>query len=123
MVKQAVLFDTNILIDYLSGIPKARQEITRYVDSAISVITWMEVMAGAKPENEQATALFLGTFRLLTLTPAIAQQAVDVRRTLRIKLPDAIILATAQIEKRILITRNTKDFKPDNISIRLPYQL
>ena len=33
-----------------------------------------------------------------------------MRRERRIKLPDAIILATAEIENRLLITRNTRDF-------------
>ncbi len=48
MVK--ALFDTNILIDYLNGIPQAREEVALYDDSAISIISWMEVMAGASEE-------------------------------------------------------------------------
>ena len=41
MVK--ALFDTNILIDYLRGIPAAREELGRYRPKAISLVTWMEV--------------------------------------------------------------------------------
>ena len=37
------LFDTNILVDYLSGIAAAKDEISLYDDKAISIITWMEV--------------------------------------------------------------------------------
>ena len=44
MVK--ALLDTNILIDFLRGLPAARDELNRYEDKAISVITWMEVMVG-----------------------------------------------------------------------------
>lgn len=44
MVK--ALLDTNILIDFLNGVPQARDEIARYRRTAISIITWMEVMAG-----------------------------------------------------------------------------
>ena len=38
MARRNVLFDTNILIDYLSGIPQARAELERYSNRAISVI-------------------------------------------------------------------------------------
>lgn len=40
------LFDTNVLIDFLAGIPQARGEIDRYDDAAISIVTWMEVLIG-----------------------------------------------------------------------------
>ena len=57
MVK--ALFDTNILIDYLRGIPAAREELDRHETRAISVITWMEVLTGAPPPHAQATRDFL----------------------------------------------------------------
>ncbi len=41
MGRKNSLFDTNILIDYLSGIPQARAELERYSRRAISIITWM----------------------------------------------------------------------------------
>ncbi|MEO8737574.1 MAG: type II toxin-antitoxin system VapC family toxin [Edaphobacter sp.] len=119
----AALFDTVILIDFLNGVRQARKEIHRYPDRAISLITWMEVMAGAPSDQEQATALFLGTFINVAVTPAIARQAVQLRRQTKLKLPDAIILATAQVEKRVLLTRNTKDFKDDRLSVLVPYRL
>jgi len=117
------LFDTVILIDFLNGVREAHKEINRYPDRAISLITWMEVMAGAGPDEEQATSLFLGTFVNLPVTAAIARQAVKIRRQKKLKLPDAIILATAQVEKRILVTRNTRDFKEDGVSVVTPYKL
>ena len=80
-------------------------------------------MAGASPSQEQATALFLDTFDNLPLTNAIARQAVKVRQHTKLKLPDAIILATAQIEQRLLLTRNTRDFQENGPFIRIPYQL
>jgi len=117
------LFDTAILIDFLNGMREARREIDRYTDRAISLITWMEVMAGTKPDEEQVTALFLGTFVNLPVTDAVARQAVRIRKLKKLKLPDAIILATAQVEKRILVTRNTRDFKEDGVSVVTPYKL
>ena len=41
----------------------------------------------------------------------------------RLKLPDAYVLATAQVSGAILITRNTKDFPAEMPGIRIPYTL
>jgi hypothetical protein len=46
-----------------------------------------------------------------------------VRRERRLKLPDAIILATAETADRLLITRNTRDFPANDPGIRIPYRL
>lgn len=123
MARRNVLFDTNILIDYLSGIPQARLELERYSNRAISVITWMEVMAGATPADERQIRAFLLTFTLLPLTSEVAEQGVSLRRERKIKLPDAIIQATAQVEDRLLITRNTRDFLSRDPDVRIPYQI
>jgi predicted nucleic acid-binding protein len=119
MVK--ALFDTNILIDYLNAVPEARTELQRYTDKAVSVITWMEVMVGANHEVEAATRSFLGGFDIVAVDEQIAERAVGLRRDHRIKLPDAVIWATAQVHAMLLITRNTKDFPPDDPSVRAPY--
>jgi len=118
-----VLFDTNIVIDILAGVRAAREEYDRHPDRAISIVTWMEVMTGISPGEEAKVLSFLATFTQFPLSSAIAQRAVDVRRTIRLKLPDAIILATAQIEKHVLLTRNTRDFRSNSSDIRIPYQL
>lgn len=123
MGRKNALFDTNILIDYLSGIPQARVELERYSRRAISIITWMEVMAGTTQEDEQPIRAFLLTFSILPVTPEIAERAFDLRRQRKIKLPDAIILATAQVDDRLLITRNTRDFSAGDSDIRIPYRL
>jgi predicted nucleic acid-binding protein len=118
-----VLFDTNILIDYLSGISQARVEMERYSRRAISIVTWMEVMAGTTREDERQVRAFLLTFSVLPVTTEVAERAFDLRRQRKIKLPDAIIQATAQVEGRLLITRNTRDFPGHDPDIRIPYRL
>ena len=123
MARRNILFDTNILIDYLSGIPQARVELERYSKRAISIITWMEVMAGTTPEDEEQVRAFLLTFTILPISPEVAEQAILLRRQRKIKLPDAIILATAQVEDRLLITRNTRDFPSRDPEIQIPYRL
>src|SRR5688572_8353706 len=46
------VFDTNILVDYLNGITRAQKEIARHRQGAISIISWMEVMVGARDEDD-----------------------------------------------------------------------
>jgi predicted nucleic acid-binding protein len=123
MVTRPVLFDTNILIDYLRGIPQARAECDRHSDRAVSIVTWMEVMAGSTAVNEADARSFLLNFYTLPLGADVAERAFLLRRTNRVKLPDAIIQATAEDSGRILITRNTRDFPPGTPGVMVPYTL
>lgn len=115
------LLDTNILIDYLNGIPAAREELALYEEMAISIITWMEVMAGAPPLAARATREFLDRFALMAINERVAERAVPLRQQFRLKPPDAIIWATAQVHAMLLVTRDTKTFPADNPGVRMPY--
>lgn len=118
------VFDTNILIDYLNAVEAAKEELKRFRKPAISVITWMEVLIGAKtPEEEQALQRFLERFEMVELSDSVAKEAVRIRRERRLKLPDAIVWATATVQDALLVTRNTKDFPSNEPSVRVPYQL
>lgn len=123
MAALKVLFDTNILIDYLNGVQQAKVELNRFRDWTISIVTWMEVMAGAPEAQIEETRSALTEFRCLPITAEIAEHAVTIRRKNRIRLPDAIIWATAESEGRILVTRNHKDFPKEHPGIRIPYRL
>ena len=48
----------------------------------------MEVTAGADPDLEQATRGFLSGFEVVAVDEQIAERAVSLRRSRRIKLPD-----------------------------------
>ena len=120
---KAVL-DTNILIDYLNGAPQSEKEIERYREPLISVITWMEVMAGAKGTPvELLTRGFLQQFRIEPISMEIAEEAVALRAARKLKLPDAVVLATARVNRCRLVTRNTKDFPASDPTVRVPYRL
>ena len=121
MVK--ALFDTNILIDFLGGVAQARAELARFDDAAISIVTWMEVMIGAPADSEVPTRAFLARFELIGLDQEIAEAAVALRRAHRLKLPDAIIWATARQCGCLLVTRNIKDFPAGDPGVRSPYVL
>jgi predicted nucleic acid-binding protein len=118
-----VLFDTNILIDYLNGIDAAREEIGRHENGMISTVTWVEVMVGASADEEDAIRAFLDRFAQVRLDATVAELAVGIRRQGRIRLPDAIIWASARSEDALLVTRNSKDFPNDAPDGRIPYVL
>ncbi len=118
------IVDSDILIDFLQGDDRSRAELSQYDDLGYSVISWMEIMCGADTDSEkEAAELLLHSLRQVDLNMNIARKAVSLRKNLRLKLPDAIILATADQEGCILLTRNTKDFKTSDPRIRVPYQL
>jgi predicted nucleic acid-binding protein len=118
------LFDTNILIDHLNGIAKATRELKRSSHPAISMITWIEVMTGASsPAEETVLRSFLLNFECLPVSSAVAERAAQVRRQMKIKMPDAIIQATAEVAGRELLTRNVKDFPGGMRGVRVPYRV
>ena len=118
------VFDANILVDYLNGLTAARRELARYEEIAISLVVWMEVLVGAESEEEEAALRsFLSQFKVLPIDLPVAERAVKIRQQHKLRLPDAIIWATAQEKGQILVTRNIKDFPKDDPGIRVPYKV
>ncbi len=78
----------------------------------ISLITKMEVLAfNYEFANEQiAVEDFVNGSAILVISDEIVYKTILIKKTGRIKLPDAIIAATAIVNRLILITRNIKDF-------------
>lgn len=117
------LLDSNILIDYLNGIDDAKREIEQYASPMISAISWMEVMVGAEPDEEEIVRGFLSRFIQVPVDHQVAERAVEIRRVTRIRLPDAIIWASAQSEEALLVSRNSRDFPEDDPGVRIPYSV
>lgn len=118
------VFDSNIIIDLLKGIREAKEEFLAWDEPCLSVVAWIEVLSGA-PDYERLTTwrAFLAQLSLVPISEAIADRAVTLRRLRTQKLPDAVILATAQELGCVLVTRNTRDFPLSDPSIRVPYTL
>ena len=118
------IIDSDVLIDYLQGLEKAKRELDRYSKREISIISWMEVMTGADtPEEENDAREFLSTFTIHHLSVEIAAEAVEIRKKFRIRLPDAIVWATARTNGCLLVTRNAKDFSTKEPGVRIPYSV
>lgn len=121
-------FDANILIDALLGKPPAHAELRRVASEAggvwISRVVWIEVMSKGAPHQLREMEQFLLGFAIDDLDHGIAVRAAALRRErVRLKAFDAVILATAQLRGRILVTRNTRDFPANMPGIRVPYLL
>lgn len=119
----APFFDTNILIDWLNDTPNAIAELSRYKKHRISRVVWTELLAGVPVEDRDALQQTISYFEVVEIDARIAAAAADIRFRSPMKLMDAYILATAQVNGAILITRNTKDFPEQMPGIRVPYTL
>src|SRR3546814_7910307 len=120
--------DANILIDALLDHRPAYREITRIAESGarmwISRTAWIEALSKGNDAAARDILLFLSRFGLDEIDDEISHRAAALRRERpRLKSPDAIILATAQIRGRVLVTRNTKDFPASMPGIRIPYTI
>ena len=109
------LMDSNAVIDYLSGkIPNEGMLFLNKIINdipTISVITKIEVLGFNTNENAEHLLLdFMNDSIILGLSDNIVEKTIELRKDFKIKLPDAIIAATALENKLILITRNLKDF-------------
>jgi len=107
------LLDTNIII-YLSKKELSLSSIfDRYDELSISRISYMEVLGYAKASAEELSELYtlLELFTIYDTNQKISNITVEIRKTYTLKLPDAIILATAKCYDCELVTANTKDFK------------
>lgn len=120
--------DANILIDSLLDHDPAQREIMRIAASGarmwVSRMAWIEVLSKGNDMVVRESINFLSRFGLDEIDDEISLRAAALRRERpRLKSPDAIILATAQIRGRVLVTRNTKDFPAELPGIRIPYRL
>ena len=117
-------FDTNIVIDMLHNRPAAWAEVRNVSRAWISRMTWIEVMSGVPDNASTETEEFLRLFAISEIDEEIARRAAALRHQRKsLKSPDAVILASAQVSGRILVTRNTKDVPAEMPGIRVPYKV
>lgn len=117
------LIDTNIIIYYLEGEQAAISFLrTHRGKLAISSITWMETLSYPfSADEEQVVRAFLKEFRLIEISSPVMELSVEIRRMKKLKLPDAIIAASAVHHDLILATRNIKDFKRTTVKTLDPF--
>ena len=129
MERQQYLIDTNALIDYLGKrLPDTGMDFMNTIIDAIpnvSVITKIEVLGFNAPDKHyQLLVQFMNDASVLELSNKVVDESINIRKNHKIKLPDAIIAATALVNNLVVISRNVSDFKNiKNLQLIDPHNL
>jgi predicted nucleic acid-binding protein len=125
------LWDTNTSIYYLQQqfplhSEKLIDDIVEKYKIAISAITEIELYCWKYATSEDVIILheFVNEAVVIELEQEIKFKTAELRKSCKIKLPDAIIASTSIVYNLTLITRNVKDFAhiPD-LKILNPYEI
>jgi len=127
---QKYLIDSNTVIDYLNGkLPfNGNSFVNSIVDEEpkISVITKIEVLGFnlQSAEDYQIVVDFINDNMVYNLDESIINKTIELRKKYKIKLPDAIIAATALCNDLTIVSRNKDDFKKiKELKIINPFEL
>jgi predicted nucleic acid-binding protein len=111
------MFDSNLLIYYLNASlnESTRQQVDETIEMGafISVITRIEILGWAKHTDESLKRAeeLLNILNEQPLNEEIVKRCIQLRQKTKLKMPDAIIAATALYLELPLMTRNIKDFQ------------
>lgn len=109
------LIDSNAVSDYLAGklSDSATDFINQLVDEQpiLSVISPIELLGFNAPKDDADLLRdFVAESLVIDLNEEVILRTIALRKSRKIKLPDAIIAATALVNNLTLLTHNTKDF-------------
>ena len=93
---------------------------------SISAITEIELLCWKTATDNDIIVLknFIADSFVFELEQEIKEKTAELRKTYSIKLPDAIIAATALVNNLTLLSRNTKDFnKIEGLMLQNPFEL
>ena len=102
----------------------ANRFLARIIDNEIylSVINKIELLGFLTVEQDLID--FVNCSNILPIDDNIVDKTIEVRRTYKTKLPDAVIAATALHYSLILVSNNTKDFKNiKGVEVINPYNI
>jgi predicted nucleic acid-binding protein len=125
-MEKRYLIDSNVIIDFSANlIPKKGSSLLSKCfdeEPIISIINKIELL-GYELVTEEVNDL-VSVALVIGLTDEVVNQTIEIRSKYKIKLPDAIIAATALTHDLILISRNIVDFgKIKGLNYLNPYNL
>jgi predicted nucleic acid-binding protein len=112
------LLDTNVLINAFAGeteavalLQQARAGNAEWI--GYSAVSRLEVLgfSGLSPADEGGLRQLMAEFQEAQITAPVIDRAIELRKASRIKIPDALIAATAFVYDATLVTRNERDFR------------
>ncbi|CAN5369337.1 type II toxin-antitoxin system VapC family toxin [soil metagenome] len=117
------ILDSNLLIFLSKGMIDRQKLYSKYEEFYVSIITYIEVYAFDFPDKTQKYLLdkTFSNLEIIELNQEIADQAIIYRKnkTKKIKLPDAVILATAKYINADLLTDDWDDFQNIDFSVNV----
>ncbi|NOX60792.1 MAG: type II toxin-antitoxin system VapC family toxin [Chloroflexi bacterium] len=123
------LLDSDIIIDHLRG----HQPATDFLDALLldgavvyfSVISEAEIYSNVRPGEEPRISALFASLTRVALNGETARKGGQYRQTYRrshgLRLPDALIAATAFTKEAVLVTRNIRHFPMTDIQVLAPY--
>jgi len=111
------VFDTNTIILFLKDdsdiVPLFNKAKELKILPVISIITKIELLGFSKitKQEEEIIINLLEELQIENLSNDIVDQAIKLRRKYKLKIPDAIIAATAIVNKATLVTRDIEHFE------------
>ena len=123
-----ILFDSNIIIYYLNGAVAVESYFecikNGEIVPVISIITKIEILSypSIKEQEIAAVEMVLNKFEIIPLTEPVVLNTIRIKREYSIKLPDAVIAATAISEHITILTRDATGFrKIKGLTIENPF--
>jgi predicted nucleic acid-binding protein len=115
--------DSNAVINFFNGIAGAERLMDMLDDTEryVSIVTRMELLSFPllTPEVEKNTLRFLSDCKIISLNRKVEKTAIMLRRAHKLKLPDAIIAATAFLFDTTLITNDEALLRLDGRGIHV----
>ena len=121
------MIDTNVWIDGIAGNLSKNAFLKVSVGAewaGYSAITRLELFGfpGLTEAEEGKIRELLQAFEEVPVTTEIIDRAIQIRKRAKVKVPDAIIGATALVLECNLVTRNVSDFKSiDGLNVIDPF--
>jgi predicted nucleic acid-binding protein len=124
-VGKGYLIDSNAIIDFFNkSLPESGRNLLFTIAPVISIVTFIEIFSSNKASAQEIKELqrFSDVATIYNVDHNIALITIELRKKYKIKLPDALIAATAIFYNLVLITRNVSDFeKIKGLEIVNPY--
>ena len=107
------LLDTNVILDFMGKKLSAKSQffLSEIIDNEINISVINKIELLGFHFVEQTIIDFVSFAKVYPIDDETIEKTIDLRKKYKIKLPDAIIAATAIINDFALITHNVKDFQ------------